>query len=137
MPERRKEDEPLYRRPKTAKESMKEHFGPLWTYGSVIASAPVGGTIAGLKIASKIKKVYDTLAEKKPPRKPTMADKSSHFGGSAFITSLPIPKLPMPSPSKAPSRPAPAAPAPAPAPAPARQPTQKARTQRRRQYRGY
>ena len=133
MPERRKEDEPLYRRPKTAKESMKEHFGPLWTYGSVIASAPVGGTIAGLKIASKIKKVYDTLAEKKPPRKPTMADKSSHFGGSAFITSLPIPKLPMPSPSKAPSRPAPAAPA----PAPARQPTQKARTQRRRQYRGY
>ena len=135
MPERRKEDNPNYRRPKTAKESMKEHFGPLWTYGSVIASAPVGGTIAGLKIASKIKKVYDTLAEKKPPRKPTMADKSSHFGGSAFITSLPIPKLPIPkpSPSKAPSRPVPA-PAVAPAPAPL---SQQGRTQRRRQYRGY
>ena len=132
MPERRKEDNPNYRRPKTAKESMKDHFGPLWTYGSVIASAPVGGTIAGLKIASKIKKVYDTLAEKKAPRKPTMADKSSHFGGSAFITSLPMPKLPIPSPSKAPSRPAPA-----PAAAPARQPTQQARQQRRRQYRGY
>lgn len=132
MPERRKQDEPLYRRPTTAKERMKQKLGPVFEYGSVIASAPVGGTIAGLKIASKIKKVYDTLAEKKPPRKPTMADKSSHFGGSAFITSLPIPKLPMPSPSKAPSRPAAA-----PAPAPARQPTQQARTQRRRQYRGY
>tara|TARA_R110002050_G_scaffold79009_2_gene168838 strand:- start:591 stop:968 length:378 start_codon:yes stop_codon:yes gene_type:complete len=125
MPERRKQDEPLYRRPTTAKERMKQKLGPVFEYGSIIASAPAGGTVAGFKIASKIKKVYDTFEEKKPPRKPTMADRSADFGGSAST-------LPMPSPSKAPSRPAPAA-----APAPARQPTQQARTQRRRQYRGY
>ena len=121
MPERRKQDEPLYRRPTTAKERMKQKLGPVFEYGSVIASAPVGGTIAGLKIASKIKKVYDTLAEKKPPRKPTMADRSADFGGSA--STLPMPK---PRPVKAPSRPV----------APP-QMTQQARTQRRRQYRGY
>tara|TARA_R110002049_G_scaffold17154_2_gene67146 strand:+ start:1629 stop:2006 length:378 start_codon:yes stop_codon:yes gene_type:complete len=125
MPERRKQDEPLYRRPTTAKERMTQKLGPVFEYGSIIASAPAGGTVAGFKIASKIKKVYDTFEEKKPPRKPTMADRSADFGGSAST-------LPMPSPSKAPSRPAPAA-----APAPARQPTQQARTQRRRQYRGY
>ena len=123
MPERRKQDEPLYRRPTTAKERMTQKLGPVFEYGSIIASAPAGGTVAGFKIASKIKKVYDTFEEKKPPRKPTMADRSADFGGSAST-------LPMPSPSKAPSRPAPAA-------APAPQPTQQARTQRRRQYRGY
>ena len=125
MPERRKQDEPLYRRPTTAKERMTQKLGPVFEYGSIIASAPAGGTVAGFKIASKIKKVYDTFEEKKPPRKPTMADRSADFGGSAST-------LPMPSPSKAPSRPAPAA-----APAPAPQPTQQARQQRRRQYRGY
>lgn len=128
MPERRKQDEPLYRRPTTAKERMTQKLGPVFEYGSIIASAPAGGTVAGFKIASKIKKVYDTFEEKKPPRKPTMADRSADFGGSA--STLPMPK---PSPSKAPSRPA----VPAPVPAPAPQMTQKARTQRRRQYRGY
>lgn len=124
MPERRKQDEPLYRRPTTAKERMTQKLGPVFEYGSIIASAPAGGTIAGFKIASKIKKVYDTLAEKEPPRKPTMADRSADFGGSA--STLPMPK---PSPSKAPYRPVPAVP-----PAPL---SQQARTQRRRRYRGY
>jgi len=123
MPERRKRDEPLYRRPTTAKERMTQKLGPVFEYGSVIASAPAGGTIAGFKIASKIKKVYDTFEDKKAPRKPTIADRSADFGGSASI-------LPIPSPSKAPSRPA--------VPAQPAQPvmTQAARQQRRRQYRG-
>ena len=125
MPERRKRDEPLYRRPTTAKERMTQKLGPVFEYGSIIASAPAGGTVAGFKIASKIKKVYDTFEDKKAPRKPTMADRSADFGGSA--STLPMPK---PSPSKAPSR-RPAVPAPAP------QMTQAARQQRRRQYRGY
>jgi len=122
MPERRKRDEPLYRRPTTAKERMTQKLGPVFEYGSVIASAPAGGTIAGFKIASKIKKVYDTFEDKKAPRKPTMADRSADFGGSAST-------MPIPSQSKAPSRPVPAQPA---------QPvmTQAARQQRRRQYRG-
>lgn len=126
MPERRKRDEPLYRRPTTAKERMIQKLGPAFEYGSIIASAPAGGTVAGFKIASKIKKVYDTFEEKRPQRKPTMADRSADFGGSAST-------LPMPSPSKAPSRPAPAPAQPAPA-----QPvmTQAARQQRRRRYRG-
>ena len=123
MPERRKQDEPLYRRPTTAKERMTQKLGPVFEYGSIIASAPAGGTVAGFKIASKIKKVYDTFEDKKAPRKPTMADRSADFGGSAST-------LPKPSPSKAPSR-RPAVPAPAP------QMTQAARQQRRRQYRGY
>lgn len=123
MPERRKRDEPLYRRPTTAKERMTQKLGPVFEYGSVIASAPAGGTIAGFKIASKIKKVYDTFEDKKAPRKPTIADRSADFGGSAST-------LPIPSQSKAPSRPA--------VPAQPAQPvmTQAARQQRRRQYRG-
>jgi len=126
MPERRKRDEPLYRRPTTAKERMTQKLGPVFEYGSVIASAPAGGTIAGFKIASKIKKVYDTFEDKKAPRKPTIADRSADFGGSAST-------LPIPSQSKAPSRPAVPA-----QPAQPAQPvmTQAARQQRRRQYRG-
>lgn len=57
MPERRKEDNPNYRRPKTAKESMKEHFGPLWDYGSVIAGPGAGaGSAKALAYALKIAK---------------------------------------------------------------------------------
>ncbi len=123
MPERRKRDEPLYRRPTTAKERMTQKLGPAFEIGSIIASAPAGGTVAGFKIASKVKKVYDTLASPKAPRKPTIADKSADFGGSAST-------LPMPSQPKAPSRPS---------PPPPQQPamTQQQRQLRRRQYRGY
>ncbi len=63
MPERRKRDEPLYRKPTTAKERMTQKLGPAFEIGSIIASAPAGGTVAGFKIASKVKKVYDTLID--------------------------------------------------------------------------
>ena len=44
---------------------------------TTIASAPAGGTVAGLKVAGKVKKIYDTWAHPKL-RKPTKADTLNH-----------------------------------------------------------
>ena len=58
MPERRREDHPDYKRPKTARESMKEHFGPLWDVGSAIAAPSAAGAAAkALAYAAKIAKI--------------------------------------------------------------------------------
>ncbi len=118
MPERRRVKKVI-----TARQRMTEKLGPVFEYGSIIASAPAGGTIAGFKIASKVKKVYDTLASPKASKKPTIADKTVNFHEDATI-------LPIASPPKAPSRPAPQPAQPAPL-------SQMERQQRRRQYRGY
>jgi hypothetical protein len=44
---------------------------------ATIASAPAGGTVAGLKVAGKVKKIYDTWHVPKP-RKKVPADALNH-----------------------------------------------------------
>ena len=92
-----------YRRP-TAREAFDEKLG-----GSDVTNVleALAGVTPGL-YAGKIRKIYDTFAEDKPPRKKTPAD---NLNGDH---SIPVPKTPAP---PAPAPPPPPAPAPVPEPA--------------------
>ncbi len=122
MPERRKQDEPLYRRPKTARERITEKLGPAFEVGELISSAPAGGTITGFKIASKLKKVYDNATKPNPPRKPTIADQLMNGSPSVATVKAQEPQQPQQSQESQPIQP---------------ELTQMEKQQRRRQYRGY
>ena len=62
---------------------------------STIASAPAGGTVAGLKVAGKVKKIYDTWGHT-PARKKTKADTLNHGSVIPPPTKKPPSRVPKP-----------------------------------------